>query len=180
MSCVSRILSNPIGALKMDRTSVDVFQMAHVQNIKCTSCIFSYRGELLHAYVMDALGHREYCRHPGQEEHACEILGIDHNRLLEAMAESSGYMNSSRKYMLPDGVPATACDLVGYFESRCGITKSFVCTSCQSVSDLDERRDVMQCSDCGSEGIFSIGYLAGRECPICRAGLIVMDPIGIV
>jgi hypothetical protein len=163
----------------MDGTSVEVVRMAHVQKIKCTSCNFSYRGELLHAYVVDALGNREYCRHPGQDEHACEILGIDYNRLLEAMAESSGSMKDSPKFMLPDGKPAKARDFVEYFESRCGITKSFVCTSCRSVSALDERRDVMQCSHCGSEGIFSIGFLAGRECPICGAGLIVTATMGI-
>lgn len=163
----------------MGGTSVEGFQMAHVQNIKCTSCVFSYRGELLHAYVVDALGHREYCRHPGHDEHACEILGIDHNHLLEAMAESSGYMKDSLKYMLPGGIPASARDFVDYFESRCGISKSFICTRCLCTSDLDERRDVMQCSHCGSEGIFSIGYLAGRECPICRAGLIVMITVGV-
>lgn len=138
--------------------------------LRCNNCTFSVQEAMIQAYVVDASGKRIHCRHPGQDENACEILGISHDHLREAMKESRGHRNGTRRYELPDGMNVTAYAFVDYFESRCGILRNFLCTYCGRLSELDDRKDRMQCMRCGSEAIFSLGHLEGRVCPICKMG----------
>jgi DNA-directed RNA polymerase subunit RPC12/RpoP len=132
-------------------------------------------GGMTRAYAVNLAGERQYCRHPGQDEHACEILGIDYDLVVDAM----GRPEPGSRYPLPDGTMATAGEYVEYFESRRGVVQGFLCTECVRWSELDEDRDVLQCTHCRSEGIFKYEELDGRLCPFCREGRIVSTFLGV-
>jgi len=149
--------------------------MGEVLRLKCSQCSLDETGCRTQAYVLNLEGRRQYCRHPGQDEHACEILGIDYDLVVDAM----GRQEQGTGYPLPDGTMATAEKFVEYFESRRGVVQGFLCTACAKWSELDQERDPLRCVHCRSEGIFKFEELDGRLCPICRKGRITSTLLGI-
>lgn len=73
--------------------------MAQFLRLGCTHCSFTMEGGMTRAYAVNLAGERQYCRHPGQDEHACEILGIDYDLVVDAM----GRPEPGSRYPLPDG-----------------------------------------------------------------------------
>lgn len=149
--------------------------MAQILRLKCNGCSFTQEGAMTHAYAVNLAGERQYCRHPGQDVHACEILGIDYDLVVDAM----GMQERGPRYQLPDGTTVPANEFVQYFESRCGVVQGFLCMACAKWIELDVKNDPLQCVHCQSEGIFKFEELDGRACPICKEGRICAIQLGI-
>jgi DNA-directed RNA polymerase subunit RPC12/RpoP len=149
--------------------------MGHFLRLKCSHCALDETGCRTQAYVLNLEGRRQNCRHPGQDEHACEILGIDYDLVVDAM----GRKEQEPGYRLPDGTMATAEKFVEFFESRRGVVQGFLCTACAKWSELDQERDPLQCVHCRSEGIFKFEESDGRSCPFCKKGRISSTLLGI-
>jgi DNA-directed RNA polymerase subunit RPC12/RpoP len=150
--------------------------MGEVIRLTCSHCSLDENGCRTHAYILDLQGERKYCRHPGQDEHGCEILGMDYDELVRAMTERPG----EAEHRLPTGEPATAEKFVAFYEKRIGVMSGYLCLACGEWSSLDDNRDPMQCQRCRSENIVMDGKLDGRPCPFCREGTLKTRIVGLI
>ena len=153
--------------------------MGQVLKLTCSHCSIDETGCRTYAYVLDLEGKRQLCRHPGQEEHACEILGINYDTLFEAVCGGPKDAKGKAVYRLPDSTSATAGEFAAYFEGRIGVMSGYLCLKCAKWTDLDRHKDPMQCRACGSENIVEFEELGGKPCPFCGKGHIVSKQIAI-
>lgn len=130
------------------------------------------------AYVEDMSGVRQYCRHPGQDEHACEILGIDYDLLVESLSGGPSSRENG-EYRLPGGTVVTAREFEEFFMNRCGVMSGYLCLKCAKWSELDSHKDRMQCKTCGSGDLAQFEELGGKTCPFCGKGRMVSRMTGI-
>ena len=152
--------------------------MGQVLRLTCSQCSLDETGCRTQAYVLNLKGQRQACRHPGQDEHASEILGIEYEEVLRAMGESTARGGGEAKYRLPDGTAVTAAQFEAFFMDRCGVVSGYLCLSCAKWSDLDQYRDPLQCQHCRSENIVMDEKLDNRTCPFCGNGILKAVVLG--
>jgi DNA-directed RNA polymerase subunit RPC12/RpoP len=168
------------GGLAGDRepASLAVQTMGQVLKLTCSQCSLDETGCRTIAYVLNLESRRQFCRHPGQDEHTCKILGIEYEEVLRAMGESTAHGGAEAKYKLPDGAAVTAAQFEAFFMDRCGVACGYLCLVCARWSNLDEHRDPLQCPHCRSENIVMDEKLDGRACPFCKRGSLKVDMLG--
>ena len=131
--------------------------MPAISNYHCSRCDFALpSGWGSYMYVIDDLGNRIVCPHPGEGFIVACVLGPDASR--DLVKERTGH------------------------NSHC-VCRACLC---QFGADLicrhgdDRGRDPRVCPQCGSEDVRTVEELVGRRCPKCKVGRIVSEWTGTV
>ncbi len=176
--------------------------MPPINIYKCSDC-----GKVLHEgwggyqYVINDKGERICCPHPCEDDKIDEVLGITSEELNNQISFKNFYRifnpscwwswikkKASKEKML----------WIKLFGTRTGYNSDCICKNCLKQSELDignaekskkswrrfyhasRKRDQRKCPNCGSNEIFTIMELVGKECPFCKKGKIIEEVTGAI
>lgn len=150
--------------------------------IECKECGLRFRKHN-NMYVTDAAGNRTECFHPCEGEMAWNVIKQELNWLQRKIHYS--YFSQFGLFSIK-GKPTQLQKLLGFknvqalTDERTGVFSQFYCCVCKKEILIDASRDSMCCPECTSPDILSSRKLAGKACPRCNTGMVVMRDTGMI